>query len=163
MPEITVMKAITVWQPWASLWACGAKQFETRPWATKYRGPIAIHAGLAFDNSFTEEFAKAAHAALKKSLPGFTYMHELPRGAIIATAELVGCHKMVLHGGRGLSSASPGWLETDRGIYEPDEQELLFGDWTPGRYAWEIANVKMLETPIPAKGKQRLWNWEAAS
>ncbi len=38
------MKAITIWQPWASLLACGAKQYETRSWATSYRGPIAIHA-----------------------------------------------------------------------------------------------------------------------
>ncbi len=37
------MKAITIWQPWASLIACGAKKFETRSWATNYRGPIAIH------------------------------------------------------------------------------------------------------------------------
>ncbi len=29
--------------------------------------------------------------------------------------------------------------------------------------AWEIANVKLLETPIPAKGKQRLWNWGGAA
>lgn len=38
------MKAITIWQPWASLIACGVKQYETRSWPTKYRGPIAIHA-----------------------------------------------------------------------------------------------------------------------
>ncbi len=28
------MKAITLWQPWASLIAIGAKQYETRSWAT---------------------------------------------------------------------------------------------------------------------------------
>ncbi len=156
------MKAITIWQPWASLWVCQAKLFETRSWATSYRGSIAIHSGLAFSNSFPEGFAEVAHDALKKALPGFTYMHELPRGSIIATAELIGCHRMVLHGGRGLSSASPGWFETNRGIYEPDDRELLFGDWTPGRYAWEIADVRMLDVPVPAKGKQGLWNWEAA-
>lgn len=38
------MKALTIWQPWASLLACGGKRFETRSWATSYRGPIAIHA-----------------------------------------------------------------------------------------------------------------------
>lgn len=38
------MKAITLWQPWASLLACGAKGYETRSWATSYRGQIAIHA-----------------------------------------------------------------------------------------------------------------------
>ena len=38
------MKAITLWQPWASLIAVGAKTIETRGWATNYRGPLAIHA-----------------------------------------------------------------------------------------------------------------------
>nr|WP_139181574.1 ASCH domain-containing protein [Pelosinus fermentans] len=37
------MKAITILQSWASLIACGAKLIETRSWATKYRGKIAIN------------------------------------------------------------------------------------------------------------------------
>jgi len=44
--------------------------------------------------------------------------------------------------------------------FVPTEKEMLFGDWTPGRYAWELANVKILEKPVPAKGQQRLWNWK---
>jgi hypothetical protein len=37
------MKVLTILEPWASLIVCGAK-IETRSWATKYRGSIAIHA-----------------------------------------------------------------------------------------------------------------------
>ena len=37
------MKALTLWQPWASLVALGWKSVETRCWSTKYRGPLAIH------------------------------------------------------------------------------------------------------------------------
>ncbi len=40
------MKALSLWQPWASLIALGVKTIETRSWATNYRGPLAIHAGL---------------------------------------------------------------------------------------------------------------------
>jgi activating signal cointegrator 1 len=161
------MKAITIWQPWASLKACDAKQFETRGWATRYRGPIAIHAAslnplkLSIPLDAICEMRKVlTEAGILKPNQDFRY---LPLGAIIATGELVDCHEIVLHGGRGIHSGDPGWLETDRGIYEPTDQELLFGDWTPGRYAWEITNVKMLPEPIPAKGKQRLWNWEEAA
>lgn len=169
------MKAITVWQPWATLWARGAKQFETRSWATSYRGPIAIHAAAI---SVPRVLKQLFPLGVWSYAPGFeektkflnavgnallTPMDELPLGAVIATAELVDCHRIVLHGGRGLSSQDPGWLETDRGIYEPTDQELLLGDWTPGRFAWEIRNVKMLPEPILAKGKQRLWNWEGAA
>jgi hypothetical protein len=39
------MKALTVQQPYAQLLAWGEKWFETRTWRTKYRGPVAIHAG----------------------------------------------------------------------------------------------------------------------
>ena len=38
------MKAITVWQPWATLLATGQKHNETRSWKTSYRGEILIHA-----------------------------------------------------------------------------------------------------------------------
>ncbi|MBP0020973.1 MAG: ASCH domain-containing protein, partial [Cyanobacteria bacterium SBLK] len=31
-------KAISLWQPWASLIAMGRKKFETRHWSTDYRG-----------------------------------------------------------------------------------------------------------------------------
>jgi hypothetical protein len=170
------MKAVTIYQPWASLIAVGAKQFETRSRATKYRGPIAIHAGRIpvkrtfFDNVINSitmpEFCKA----LEQHLPNLT---ELPLGAVIATAELVDCWRIVYHPGPDVDVASHipigGELEETRGnrkhprfgeIIVPTETEMLFGDWTPGRYAWQLANVQMLETPIPARGRQGLWDWD---
>lgn len=48
------MKAITIKQPWATLIALGEKRFETRSWQTKYRGPIAIHAGKTIDKEYCE-------------------------------------------------------------------------------------------------------------
>lgn len=44
--RVREMKAITLWQPWASLVATGAKIIETRSWGTRHRGPIAIHAAM---------------------------------------------------------------------------------------------------------------------
>lgn len=38
----TQLKALTLWQPWATLIAIGAKRIETRGWATSYRGPLVI-------------------------------------------------------------------------------------------------------------------------
>jgi len=38
------MKAISLWQPWATLISIGAKRIETRSWETLYRGSIVIHA-----------------------------------------------------------------------------------------------------------------------
>ncbi|MHC4404130.1 MAG: ASCH domain-containing protein [Planctomycetota bacterium] len=39
------MKALTICQPWAWAIIHGPKPVENRGWATKYRGPLAIHAG----------------------------------------------------------------------------------------------------------------------
>lgn len=163
-----IIPAITIWQPWASLLAILAKLYETRSWATNYRGPIAIHAG---QKDHADMMSSEQINALMRALAGTRYEvahnrigggydYIYPYGVVIATAELVGCHKIVLHGGRGLSSTSPGWLETEDGIYIPTHRELLFGDWTPGRYAWEFTNMKLLDQPVPAKGRQGLWKWE---
>jgi hypothetical protein len=62
------VKALTLHQPWASLIAEGVKRYETRAWTTRYRGPIAIHAGL-------------------RTVPGVG--HGLPHGCIVAIADLV--------------------------------------------------------------------------
>jgi activating signal cointegrator 1 len=45
------MKVITVIQPWATLLALGVKKFETRSWATKHRGELAVHAGKKIDKA----------------------------------------------------------------------------------------------------------------
>lgn len=41
------MKALTVCQPYAHLIALDEKPVENRTWATTYRGPLAIHAGMS--------------------------------------------------------------------------------------------------------------------
>ena len=43
------MKALTLWQPWASLIAWGEKRYETRSYGISHRGTLAIHAGLMSD------------------------------------------------------------------------------------------------------------------
>ena len=95
----------------------------------------------------------------------------MPRGKIIATAELVNVWHIVYHPGQNVDRArhidiGAESLTEDKhdphfgDYFVPTEKELALGDWTPGRYAWELANVKILPEPIPAKGKQGLWNWE---
>jgi hypothetical protein len=42
------MKALSLWQPHATLVAIGAKPYETRSWETSYRGPLAIYATVNF-------------------------------------------------------------------------------------------------------------------
>lgn len=153
------MKAITVWQPWASLKATNAKQYETRSWSTTYRGPIAIHAAKKKPSSLwdaIEGIVDKVRAAL-----GVVDLDELPRGAIIATGELVGCWEIHEDGDDVFIDKYDS--KDAHGMTWISPQEYLFGNYRTGRYAWEIVNVKMLDEPVPARGKQGLWNWEDAA
>jgi hypothetical protein len=146
------MRAITLTQPWATLVAIGAKKFETRSWNTDYRGPLAIHAALKFpmaarwllaSDPFRSEFIKAGyHIGPLKNLSW------LPLGAVVATCELVATFHTPFITEYGLSEK-----------VATSSTEIAFGDYSPGRYAWLLVNVKKLPEPIPAKGALGLWEW----
>ncbi len=139
------MKAITVWQPFTQLIAEGCKQYETRCWATSYRGKIAIHAAKKYDleiKFINNDIINNAYELLNNSpvheknlkkildITQKTFSKEMiSRGAIVAIADLTDCIEITQ-------------------------------DYTVGRYAWKLENVNMLDEPIPAKGNQRLWEWE---
>jgi hypothetical protein len=38
--------------------------------------------------------------------------------------------------------------------------ERLLGDYTDGRFAWEMPLVYRLPVPLPARGYQKLWRWD---
>lgn len=85
------MKAITICQPYAHLIVRGEKRVENRPWSTRYRGPIAIHAGLS---------RKWLRPGDEECCP------EMAFGAIVGLAELVSCLTIQqIRTGRG-----PSWL-----------------------------------------------------
>jgi hypothetical protein len=140
------MKAISTIQPWATLIAIRAKRFETRSWETDYRGPLAIHASkgwprwaieLALEEPFRSTLARA----------GVQHLADLPRGAVIATARLVDCR-----------STTPDLIDGSWTARLSDAEDA-FGDFSPGRFAWELADVEVLPEPIPARGALRLWTW----
>lgn len=148
------MKAITILQPWASLIACGEKKIETRSWATKYRGKIAIHAAakhtrLQFENPYHDVLGKHYNLHVPYD------MDEIPYGKVIAIADLVNC---VIMDGLNFSvedKVNGAYLANGDFV---EGNELAFGDYAEGRYAWILENVQRVE-PVPAKGQQRIWNW----
>ena len=162
------MKAITIWQPWASLLACGAKRYETRSWATSYRGPIVIHAAKKSIVNILRDLPQKNIDIMElalSSVPGTSRyaandLLGLPLGCVIATAELVGCHKIHARYSDNQPCIHITPFEANMQEIAITGDELLFGDWAPGRYAWEFTNMQTLSEPIPAKGKQRLWEWE---
>lgn len=134
------MKALTIWQPWAQLIANGAKSYETRSWPaprTLIGQRIAIHAAKRWDR---ELHATCLEDPFRSALLGFSSPSDLPRGAVLATARLLEC--------------SP----TE--AISPSRAERLFGDWTPGRFAWLLVDVEVLKKPVPARGAQGLWDYQ---
>lgn len=83
------MKALPLWQPWASLVACGAKRVETRDYPPHRLGlvhgqRIAIHATKRDKNLWLCE-----HEDFAMHIPfGFPPASNLPLGAIVATCTL---------------------------------------------------------------------------
>lgn len=145
------MKCLSIRQPWATLIAIGAKKFETRSWATNYRGPLAIHAGLRWTREQAEmceaePFRTALRAAgieVEAGFPVYANTHPVPKGTlplgcVVAIGSVDACR--------------------DVGHLNPGEQERAFGDFRPGRYGWELSSVRRLALLIPYTGRQGLFS-----
>lgn len=118
------MKALSLIQPWASLIVDLRKPWETRSWDTKYRGPLAIHAGAKIDKQACLDFGYDPKT--------------IPSRSVLGVANL------------------------DRCVRFPhvDAPPDPYGDFTPGRYGFHMADVLKFAVPVLAKGSLGLWNWE---
>lgn len=147
------MKALSLTQPWATLIAIGAKRVETRSWSTNFRGELAIHVAKGFpkwakDECFSPVFWKHLWPDLiPTALPVLTPATKiaervalLPLGAIIGTAKLTTVGTTTAAVKAGLSA-----------------EQMAFGDFSAGRFAWFFNSVKKLREPIPCKGALGLW------
>ncbi len=132
-----MIKALTLWQPWAHCVMKRLKEYETRSWYTSYRGPLAIHAGKT-------DTGRAIWEAMRKSalsgqeLPEWS---ELLRGYILGTVTLVDC------------------IPTYR-LHHLSDQERTLGDFGPDRYAWKLSDPDVFDEPKEWLGKQGLWSIE---
>lgn len=147
------MKALTLTQPWASLVAIGAKRIETRSFRTSYRGTLAIHAAKGFPRWAKQTCEERLFAQELGPDP-------LPLGVVLAECRLISCiPTRELQENRVIEVD---YLAGCADFYMSDS-ERLFGDYTPGRWAWLLADVKPLAIPIPAKGALGLWEWSGTA
>jgi hypothetical protein len=129
------MKAISLWQPWASLWLSPAKVHETRHWATPYRGPLLVHAA--------KKFIKDVDGRLEEILDGEFGNHwelDLPTGAIVGRVMLTAIVPT--------SQMAPGHTDSD---------DCVCGDFSAGRFAWKRGRYKRFASPVAFKGHQSLF------
>lgn len=130
-------RAITLWEPYASLIKLGYKQFETRSWATNYCGELLIHAAKrpVKMGEATVLLTDFAELGIEKEFRDV--LDQMKFGCIIAKANLVSCHQM--------QESEP-----------ISDLERTVGLWEKGRYAWRLECVEAIE-PIYCQGKQGLW------
>ena len=145
-----IERYISLWQPWATLWALGEKGLETRGWPTKHRGPLGIHAARKVDNDafFAEPFRSRLRAH------GYEHPLDLARGAIVGAVDISGCLEMISgdYCGHQKDDDREICLRCDPRL---TEQERAFGIYEPGRHAWD-SDDRMECEPVYMRALQRI-------
>lgn len=143
------MKAISIWQPWASLTAYGFKKFETRGWRPPRQvigQQIAICAAqdLRGFDLITPEIADLVQVACGCA------PRALPLGRVVAVARLFDTFPAEL-------------LTHPQNPARIGNQERLLGDYAPGRFGWNWGTVRRLENPVRCRGQQNIFNLDPAT
>lgn len=131
------MKVLSLTEPYATLIKEKKKLVETRSWKTNYRGPLYIHASMT----------KISKDVLNnKELMKLIDNKEMNFGYIICKCNLVDCVYMT--------------EEYVNSMKNDNNQEYICGVYSPGRYAWILKDIEVLDTKIEAKGHLGVWNYE---
>jgi activating signal cointegrator 1 len=148
------MRALTVWQPWAACIAWLGKPVENRCWplppalagqriaihaAKKLSGrPVTVPCPERLPELFADQAEQHRWRAWRRGQaprpPAGEWPRRLVLGAVVAAADIAGCH----------------WWE--------DCAANPCSSWAlPGQYHWQLVAVAALPVPVPCAGKQRLW------
>lgn len=154
------MKALTLWQPWATLVAEGVKPFEFRRWPAPkwiWDQRIAIHAGarkvrpseiddLIVALRLEEGWGTAlkAEPALELLLRMQARPESIPLSTVLCTAVI----------GKPVPAAEAvrqAYGENFKGDSDRIDHQV---------FGWPLTEIARLEPPMPAKGAQGFWKWE---
>ncbi len=142
------MKALTIWQPWASLIMAGAKPYEYRRWSPPRRNigqRIIIHAG-----------ARKIRAAEVELLEYRLATEPETTGLDPALALVVLRHPENLPLASGLGTALLGNPRRAAEIHAEiaDSDRINEHVW-----GWPLSDIESFAPMVPARGAQGLWNW----
>lgn len=161
-----IIKCISLWQPWAwAMWNL-FKEYETRDshapvvgGLRSYSGPIGIHAALMpmesavkktlFGDEFREFHASEIEKECREWWNEFTKHCGMERPSKRDYGVLGGICK------RGDIFRTENIKDT------LSEREQFLGGYADGRRAIHCPGMVKLLKPIPMKGHQGLWDWEA--
>jgi hypothetical protein len=132
------VKAISLWQPWASLWLTDRKIHETRSWPMHLYGPLLVHAAKARKAMRPDEHHSFLVEILEDEFGGH-WAKDLPMGAIVGVVEIIDCKPTEE-------------VYTDKDGAPSDD--YWCGNFAPDRFAWKKGRYQKFERPIPYTGRQ---------
>lgn len=139
------MKAISLWQPWATLMADAEKRWETRSRQIRYRGWIAICAAQTREHMIIYRRVFPFRERLKAN--GYDENKDLPLGCVVAIGRVTDC----------ITTSDWMRLHCKTPNKPKDDREYCFGNYEPGRFAWKIEDIRKLKEPLPIRGRQFIW------
>ncbi|MEE7460622.1 hypothetical protein MFUR16E_04400 [Methylobacterium fujisawaense] len=158
---MTGISALTVWEPWASLIAAGAKPYEFRGWhapAAHIGKRIAIHSGArpvrkveVADLLMRLRGPQAWTTCLKPELaiPLLERLHTAPKAAVLSH---VLCTAILGAPVRSYEIVG----EFGGAINDSDRDQHC-------NWAWPLTDIQPLMPPVPARGAQGFWTWREAA
>jgi len=131
---------LSLWQPWASI--CfehdgeghPIKVDETRHWPTRVSGLVALHAAktkVGMEDIWEDELNPY----------GLSYQ-TMPYGAILGVVRITACHR------------------TEDIRSRRTDSQLYWGNYGPGRFAFEMGVRHKFDEPIPYRGQQGFFSVE---
>jgi activating signal cointegrator 1 len=138
------MRAISLWQPWATLLISGVKKIETRDWPLRYNGWLAIHAAKKWDRQIEQACLEPGlrEAIVAADPHGRFAPQHWSRGAIVG---MVNITKVVKYEDSLRHKLALTTRERACGLYEP------------GRWLWICNTAIAFKEPVPWKGSQGLF------
>lgn len=139
------MKCLSLCEPWASLVAWGYKRVETRSWMAgeaHWKQSLAIQASKSIESIRDVEYVKYLFAEAGLEMPPWwpRRKEDYPLGRIVALTTIREARKM-----------------DEALIATQSPQELAFGAWAPGRFAFFLGDVRRVEPAVPCKGALGIW------
>ena len=147
------MKALTLWQPWASLIIAGAKPFEFRRWDFRRRNVdlvgkrIVIHAGARKINRAEMQ------DLLQRLRTGETALIVEIAQPIVERA-LTSPGAFPLSAGLGTAMIGVPQRVTDLFAGVADSDRLDHSQW-----AWPLGDIRPFVPVVPMRGAQGFWGW----
>jgi hypothetical protein len=158
------VKALTIWQPWASLIIAGAKPYEFRGW----RAPRSIIGQRIVIHAAAKKIDRAEVYALFNALAfrerSEDHRHEAAATCLVPEIAMPVLNKWIegdLPMACGIGTAFVGEPRIGTDIAEEfgvpranDSDRDQHANW-----GWPMLEVEVWPQPVPMRGAQGFWNW----